>query len=437
MRIGTSMSKYRLYFDTKACSFLLLYVIFQTSSYDLLLNIKIGGFSVRFTYMCISFFVVCTSIISRKVVIKKIGYKYFFVWSVFLVIFVVNTPLIGRNIGYLLWLFIHFIFSIVFSMVINNEEKLSITIRSYLFSFMLSSFGGLLQLILGIFGIDFFVAENQWWIPDKLPRINGFSYEPSYFATYLIIGFSLSYYLLRNKYEKHRLLVKLTCILSSTAILLSTSRMGIFVMLLEVFIYELYRQRNSFSSQLSFLFLFVSITLGSYNYISSNEDLGFLLSGLGINGGSAHSSIQRLDGFFTQIDILTKNPIKGYSLGGVSQAIAFEKGETNLSQETIKPYDNSINIFIEVLTASGIIGFFFFVIYIFKLVSKPWLLSQIVSRYSENDKTLLRAFVWSFLFELIILCFNQNILRAYFWLHVTMLNATYFVYVLKYRQSVI
>src|SRR5581483_9794397 len=46
----------------------------------------------------------------------------------------------------------------------------------------------ILQFVLPLFGYPSpFVTE--WWIKDQLARANGFSYEPSYLGTYLLIGF--------------------------------------------------------------------------------------------------------------------------------------------------------------------------------------------------------------------------------------------------------
>ncbi|WP_211220205.1 O-antigen ligase family protein [Rudanella lutea] len=296
-------------------------------------------------------------------------------------------------------------------------------IRLYLISFIGCSLFGFLQLLFGVFGYSLLV--EQWWIEGRLPRLNGFSYEPSYYSTYLLIGFSLSYYLYRSNLDRYGKLPFYTCACSFLAIFLSSSRMGILVVAIQLLIYELIFNRKRIKQLSLFIIAFFSITAGAFIYIAQNENLAFLLAGLGIMGGSAHSSLERLDGFMTQVDILAKNPLKGYSLGGVSQAIAFEKGVTTISQETIKPYDISMNIFLEVLTASGAIGFLFFVYYIYSTTVKVKRRIN-VRNTNTNDCTLINALVWSLLFEFLILCFNQNVLRAYLWVHIGLLNGVYF-----------
>jgi hypothetical protein len=81
---------------------------------------------------------------------------------------------------------------------------------------------------------------KQWWIPGELPRVNGFSYEPSYFATYLLIGFVFTGSLRRNRstlLPSGRLLAIYW--LTAIGIILSSSRMGIFFLFLDVLLSQL------------------------------------------------------------------------------------------------------------------------------------------------------------------------------------------------------
>lgn len=418
---------------TKVRHFLFL-LIFLTSSYDIAANLVIGGFSFRSVYI----FVLILTIFLVKEVIKKsyinlqfLGLFPFLLWSFLLTVFIPNTPLIGRNIGYMLWLFIHFVFIFISTYFIKNELSVNALVRLYLLSFILNSLLGLIQFVLGIVGYDLLIA--QWWIQDQLPRLNGFSYEPSYYSTYLIIGFSTAYYLYRKNVNTFGRLPKYTFILTFVAIILSTSRMGIMIAVLQIICFELFLNRKNIRHTIIFVAVASSILIGVFYIFLLNENLLFLLSGLGIMGTSAHSSVERLDGFITQLEIFSRSPFRGYSLGGVSQVIAFEKGVTVFSQETIKPYDISINIFVEALTASGLIGFIFFLSYMYCLTFRP--MKSIANLDETDEKALLmKAFVWGLLIELAILCFNQNILRAYLWIHIAVLNSIYF-YMKRYCKE--
>lgn len=401
---------------------LLFFLIFLTSSYDIFLNVRLGGFSFRFVYIIILFLLfiyIYETLQSNKLIVKHLGLNPFLIWTCSLILFIPNTPLVGRNIGYLVWLFLHFSLIIVANYFSNSQNIYSL-LRLYMISFICSSIIGLLQLLLGLVGISFYT--EQWWIQDRLPRLNGFSYEPSYYSTYLMIGFSFSYFLYRKKVLLNSL-TKYTVIATSLGILLSTSRMGILVAIVQVLMFELFIDRKSIKKILFFTVSFFATLIGILIVLLTNENLSFLLAGLGIMGGSAHSSVERLDGFITQLEIFSRNPLKGYSLGGVSQAIAFEKGVTNISQETIKPFDISMNIFIEVLTASGIIGFAFFLYYVYVLLIRS---KKSYNSSINNNHIIMHSLIWGLLFEFVILCFNQNILRAYLWVHIAILNSWYF-----------
>ncbi len=414
-----SFVTYRQFLNT------LFFLVFISSSFDVFLNLKIGGFSFRFVYIVI---LILLSIYLGDTIwkgilrVQAVGMLSFIIWSGFLIVFIPNTPLLSRNIGYIVWLYIHFVFITIASYYIHAVNVNQI-VKLYLLSFLIVSLFGLLQFFVALFGVSMLV--EQWWIDGRLARINAFSYEPSYFATYLLIGFSFAYYLQRNKIATFGKLPLYTVIISGSALVLSTSRMGIMLTAIQVLCFEVLVKRKSFNQLLFFLIGFVVVLGGIFLYIASNENLGFLLAGLGILGGSDHSSAERLDGFLTQLAIFSRSPFKGYSLGGVSQAIAFEKGVTSISQETIKIYDVSINIFLEVLTASGIIGFLFFMLYIYYTIAKPLRFAR-REELLTSDAVLLKALIWSLLFELLILCFNQNILRAYLWIHIALINAVYF-----------
>lgn len=403
-----------------------LYLIFQSSSFDVFLNLRIGGFSFRFVYiiMLVLFGIyVLESVWQKRFVIRVLGLAPFLLWSLLLIVFIPNMPLTGRSIGYLMWLYIHFVFIVCCGYFVWSEIDVYKVVRLYLLSFLGCSLFGFVQLIAGLLGYELLL--EQWWIEGVLPRLNGFSYEPSYYSTYLLIGFSLSYYLYRKGMGWYGKLPLYTSIATSTAIFLSSSRMGILAVIIQILCFEVITYRKKIKKLALFIIGFGVVVGSLFTYIIQNENLAFLLAGLGIMGGSAHSAIERLDGFFTQIDILSRNPFKGYSLGGVSQAIAFEKGVTTISQETIKPYDISMNVFLEVLTASGAIGFVFFLYYIYTLLISST--KKAATRHShDSESILLNAFVWSLCFEFLILCFNQNILRAYLWVHIGLLNGVFF-----------
>ena len=77
-----------------------------------------------------------------------------------------------------------------------------------------------------------------------------------------------------------------------------------------------------------------------------------------------------------------------------------------------------MTVLLEILAASGVIGFILFLLYFMKTLIKPLL---------ENN-IILKALVISLIIEFILLQFNQNIQRLYFWLHIAVLSMFYSIY---------
>jgi glycerol-3-phosphate acyltransferase PlsY len=80
-------------------------------------------------------------------------------------------------------------------------------------------------------------------------------------------------------------------------------------------------------------------------------------------------------------------------------------------------------VFAEVLAASGIIGVIPFIVYIWRITVAP--LKLAAKTRDVNLKNLLLGLGYALIIELMILQFNQNILRLYLWLHISILSATY------------
>ncbi|QCT93943.1 hypothetical protein FE773_01730 [Caminibacter mediatlanticus TB-2] len=174
---------------------LLIFMLFLTSSFDIFLNINLGGFHLRIVYI-IEFLLFSLFLYNLKHSYFKfriINRQLLLIWILFLVIFIPNTNFLIRNIGYVFWLFLSIIMIALLGTLINKKNFFKI-FDYYVLSFYIVAIFGFVQFILGLFGIS--LLTTQWWIYGKLPRINGFNYEPSYFGTYLLIGWSLLFYLI-------------------------------------------------------------------------------------------------------------------------------------------------------------------------------------------------------------------------------------------------
>lgn len=415
--------------------FILLASIFLTSSFDIFLQLKTFGYTVRFSYLLA--FILIISSFPRK--LKFLGLWYFLIWTFFLCLFVFNTSLLGRNVGYLLWHFLHFFLIISIVNIVDNEQKFIGLFKIYLFSFAFIAYLGLAQFFLGVLGFDFYV--EQWWIENKLPRVNGFSYEPSYFATYLIIGWTMFFVLIVQQSSIiRRLLMKFCFFIISLALLLSSSRLGIFFMGAVIVAFSFWVMTKSFltlsipRSYIYFLCFSLLLFFGAFVYAVPLviSKYSFLLDGTGLAGRAAHSTV-RFETMSNMVAIILKEPFVGTSLGGIPSAIAKQSGLEIKSIVEAKDFEG-INVFLEVFVASGLVGFCFFFMFLTKLIMSSFSLLR-AKVFSAEIVAISAALLFSFIVELSILCFNQNILRIYVWLHIAMINAYYFTYLSKKRSQ--
>ncbi|MDQ0903917.1 hypothetical protein [Paenibacillus sp. V4I7] len=304
-------------------------------------------------------------------------------------------------------------------------------IKVYLYSFPFISICGLIQFFMPILHFKPFLVL-QWWIPDVLPRINAFSYEPSYFATYMILGWVLTAYLLQTKSS----LVKMShltviFLLETTVMILSSSRMGWIMMVFWfsqfplLFLWRIINTKvnKKYLNYTLWLCLLSVITIFTVVYVVGVNKVLFLMNGIGIGNTSSHSVDIRSKELADTIKIFLESPIWGYSLGGIAWAIGNLRGIDVNNLELAKS-NEGMSVFGEVLAASGIIGFIPFAIYIGSLIILPLKLAIRIS--NTEMKIILRGMVYSLIFILVILQFNQNILRPYLWLHIAILSAVYF-----------
>lgn len=401
-------------------------------SFDLFLVFNIFGFSVRLSLLILLFpmIYIFVRLSSLRTFSLPIAFKHLLIWTAFILVFIPHTTFLFRNIGYAIWLCFYVILIFTTVQLFRKKSKVRRLLYIYVLSFLLVSIFGLIQFIIGIMGLDAPLVV-QWW-PNGIPRINGFSYEPSYYATYLMTGWVFVSYLFEKKSEiiSHRL-IRLTLIMSTVALLLSSSRMGFIIMVLWLLRYlYLYLQsikRTKFTKKHAKVLLTVLLTVVLICAIVvlfiGIQNLRFLIEGLGIGGTKAHSSSTRISFMLYTLQTFIESPIIGYSLGGIAPAIGQLFGDIVTSQNEAADYEG-MNIIAEVLAASGIVGFYFFVRFLFELFFRPFKLSMETAT-SVEDKHVLIGLLYSFLFLLIILQFNQNILRPYVWLHIAILAAYY------------
>lgn len=414
---------------------ILCFLVFFTSSFDIFLNLKLGGFSLRFAIMImiiqIILFIVYLIVTKLKKPIRFLGFTPFFIWFLFLIAFIPNTTILSRNIGYIIWLGIFSGFIMLLPYFIQSEEKFIKMIRIYILSFTIVAIFGLIQFTLGVLGVNILI--EQWWLEGRLPRINAFSYEPSFFSSYVLICWVTCFFLIihRNKLTTY-FNARISFIIITLSLLLSTSRMGLIFMFIIILGYAFNQIKNTFLTFkikkkafpifLSFVSFITILIASSFYYF---EKIKFMFIGLGLFGFAHHSTSQRLSEFADTLQAFWKSPFIGYSLGGIPPAIANVRGTTISNQYQTKEFEG-MSIFAEVLAASGIIGFMFFISFLVILFYKSYKMVQALKPVNSHFSNLLLALLLGLLFELLILNMNQNILRAYLWVHIGIVNLGYY-----------
>jgi len=404
-----------------------------TSSFDIFLVINFGfNFRVTQLLMLVPLGISCVKSFLYKS-IWPLGFHWLICWTFVIIIFIPNTNYYTKSIGYAAWLIFDILMVYACVQIYSTVPRIFVLLRWYLYSFLFISLFGLLQFISPVLGLGDLLLIETWWIPGVLPRLNGFSYEPSFYATYLLMGWVLSAFLLESKSSLLPLSkLRWIFVFISTALLLCGSRMGILMMVLWYMKYPIKFMSKLLSGSINtysvkiILLIFICSALIFYflNNFIYFDDVAFLFSGIGLLGSGSHSVDTREGRMLETFSLFLNSPFIGYSLGGIAPAIAALHGITNLDFETVKEFEGN-SIFVEVLAASGIIGIVPFIFYLFSIIFKPIELS---GKLPSNQSKIIIGLSISLIFEFIILQFNQVILRPYLWMHIAVLSASYSVF---------
>ena len=334
-----------------------------------------------------------------------------------------NSGYLVKGIAYALWVGFDILTLFSVSSVIYVSSDYERILKSYMLTFVIISLFSLVQFTMGFLGFgDIFLVET-WWIQNKIPRINGFSYEPSFFAAYLITGWAMITWL---NYKKVFIFTEnrqfLFTIIMMLPLVLSGSRLGVLMMALFYFfllslniLRSVYYYKLSARLKLFTPFTFTAMTVIVVGiFVSMTIDYRLLLMGLGASGNSV--SI-RSQGFMYVINIFLENPIFGVSLGGLSYHVAKAQGLSVGSFADSKIEGNGI--ILEIFAATGIVGGILFTLYLCLLCFTSLKASRLVQ---GREGTYIFAALVSLITLWLILQPNQNVLRPYFWMHLGILS---------------
>jgi hypothetical protein len=415
----------------------LLVISFFTASFDVLFNFSLGG-SLR---LCqILMIGVCIAAFARVIQEGRVLWPrgstslalWMFVQAMFIPLSGVVT--IGLEFFALLLFTVAGVFAIV--QLYGESDHLESLMRAYLLSYIFIASFGLVQFALPVLGLPSPLVQ-QWIVHGRLARISGFSYEPSFFVTYLFMGWIM---LIELRVSKASITQgrawKWATLMVTAALFLSTSKTAWVFMLVELLargtppawraarriLAELRHGRVRIRIPgrlfvLNAILLCVLLLLGARVVSKLVADPAIFLSGTGLAGQPAHSLGTRMGVFVQTLEAYKEHPFIGRSLGGVSIYIASRGGVDVTTMEGVRKFWG-FPVIMDVLVASGLFGFIPFLVFLY---ANTFGALRLAAQYWPQERARwLRALARAMIFEWLLLMVDQNLLRVYLWFHIAM-----------------
>ncbi|MGA3081108.1 MAG: hypothetical protein ABSD44_06965 [Terracidiphilus sp.] len=415
-------------------------VVFFTSSFDTFLNVNLGP-NIRIAQL-FALVLLAAALLTRRLGMTMeipLGGLYLLAWCGVQLAFVPVAVYWQKSLAYCIWLLLDIALSFALvNLFAGDSRHLQILLKLYLSSYVFVAAFGIVQFISPILGGPALLVE-QWWLPGRVPRVNGFSYEPSYFATYLIMGLVCLGSLRRSGIAEFRTRAwTFAYLLVALALFICFSRMGVIFALIELAIAPLTRLWKVVKHPRILLGIRISgwkmlatavVLLAAYSavnvavrwFLDDPEAVEILVSGTGLLGTASHSVDEREDRLQGTLQTIATHPWMGQSLGGITESIAGYSGLRPQNFEEAKLYEGQ-SVFAEVVAASGIPGSIPFLCFLIVTIVSPLRLAK---RSSPLHAAWLRALVTALIFEWAILQLNQNILRLYLWVHIALLATVF------------
>jgi hypothetical protein len=414
---------------------LLVIIIFISS--DIFLTIELSGATIRFSY--ILFFVLFILWIIYIFITKNYNipvdrtYLPLFLFCFISSLSSLNSLFPLKSLIYSLWT-IFYAVTVVFLIWFSRSNRLvnlDWILKVYFYSFLVISILGFYQILLPFIIGDKTPFVEQWWQRYTLARINVFSFEPSFFATYMMIGCFVWFilWIRKSNFINYK---GITVAVTGLIIFLSSSRIGWIgiILIIGYGLIELigyYSIDKKFTIQKSkFLIFFVVILLFAASFllfiISNPERFQFIFEGTGLFDTTDHSYAMRSERTIQTFRVFLDRPLNiifGVGPGGVGAYMVENPERFGLFAESFKSLwgTEPNNLIAEVLASVGIVGFVLFSWFIINILKRLWNLykkGSLIKKY----RTICLALFWGLIIELIILQFNQNYLRPYMWLHI-------------------
>lgn len=451
------------------CIFIMsLYLVFLTISWD---RVSVRFMSSTFRLMQL-FLVLCLLMwIAIKVSNESFRFRksglienWIFLFALWCIGTCITSYNIKRSIMYSIWMVFNVLtIALIVDYVGTSRTRMRQLFRIYFISFILISFIAVITSILECVGVLNLAVnpETGKRISRGVFRMFGLSYEPSYFATYLLTCLVvISYLQLRGsemleelKFKKWQFYVILGAFIGS----FSRAGFAVFLPIVSFMVlYELLyarKYRRWMVSKWIFkagLILVIFMSLAGFTLVSkskSAKDLDqyfFAGMGFGAHSKSAHSSGTRLIETAMTLQAGVFNPWMGVGMGGfgayfvdniknfplrefwLATALgnAFRQANKWHFIEIRDP--EAMCVSAEVFATVGVPGLILWLIINIVMPFRLFRLSKNMA-LDRGMRTLLRAMAWGHIALFTILHFNQNYMRPYYWLNIAMCCSLYLV----------
>lgn len=383
---------------------------------DVAFSLSFGQYNVRWNHLSFAIFsVLMAACYNKQILIWQTDVLRFVLIIVgFCLINWISTGCNFTQRGFMIagLLTINCVASLMFALVIVRERWEARAICIILWGAAVAIMWGIAQFILGALGFSG-VLISQWWIPGKLPRVNGFTLEPSYFGTYLVSMYVLWWEFRKYSREGSGYCDKIIKYLLFISLILSGSRMSLLAFFLYVSIRNI-RMLPCYIIIFACLFLFAKCWFDA-------ETNDFLV-GSGLGNSQATSINIRKEQFLDTVEVWRESPIIGVGLGNVGLNIAEKNGIDWIQrfQEDGSKIE-ALNITAEAAAGVGIMGI------VFVLLTPLLALSVWIRNFRENGDPMVRASAASVVALMGMLNLNQGLNRSYMWVLIGLFLGCYYI----------
>lgn len=413
----------------------LFFFIILTLSFDTFLTVEVMGvMTVRIAQLLA--FTLVLILVFEKFLRGKLAMRIYspvslplFLFCVWAFFSISKSAFLLKSTAYALWTMSNFVFFFLLPIEFLQDEpkKTVAAIKMYLFSFMFMGLLGIYQFI--SLRSDFPITiKAHSWIGSEIPRACVFSYEPSYYVTYMILGITLSSILFFSGVKKiGKLNTGITAMVGCLAVILSTATTGLVALLLLVGSCFYYVFRHNFLSLvllgkirksclrfglvlLSICSFFFIIGFLYWDYISYFW-LRFFYDPIGAGGGRWNRIIQTLQ-------VFKENVLMGVGIGGFGAYVTSGSSGIDMWDRT------ACGVGPEILAEMGIIGFLIWLWIILVYIKS---ILRLISKEAVPIfwRRVLQGMLAAFILEVVLLQINQNFLRLYVWFHLGLSMAIY------------